>query len=691
MGLFEKTGIPVAAGFDLQSLQHLDSRASVKDIAERDRLVTENAAPAGLMTFVESEGKWYGYTGTEWVEKGSGTVIVGSYDSLEELKAAYPTNIPQRGYLVGGYLYVWSDDTEPAGYVNMGSLKGEKGDTGEAFTYDMFTEEQLAALKGEKGDTGEQGPQGEKGDTGEQGPQGEAFTYEDFTEEQLASLKGADGAKGEKGEQGPQGEAGADGKSAYEVAVDSGATTAATEAEWIASLKGEKGEQGPQGIQGEQGPAGKDGTGVTILGSYDTVKEWEAAALTGVEGDSYLVDGNLYVWDAVNSTWKDVGTIQGDPGKDGKSAYEVAKSTGFEGDEVAWLASLKGADGAKGDTGEQGPQGEAFTYDDFTEEQLAALKGDKGDKGDTGEQGPQGEKGDTGEAGATGADGKSAYEVAVDSGATTAATEAEWIASLKGEKGDAGDVTGVTFTCEDKTLSALGGIPAGSTFDEIPVADVLYQLLYPYTKPTVSAKVTSPANGGVYELGTTVDVTQIQVTAGKKSKAITSIEVFDGSTSLGALPNETTTADAIAAGGSFNFTVDVDVTSNKSFTAKVSDGNNTVSANTGSFNFVNPYYWGVIDATSTITADIVTGATKKVEAKGTKTPAFTTSNQRMLFAYPASYGALSKITDPNGFDVTSSFAQSTVTITNAAGTEVSYYVYVNSASTNTNFKVTFTY
>lgn len=40
---------------------------------------------------------------------------------------------------------------------------GKKGD---AFTYDDFTEEQLADLKGEKGDTGEKG---EKGDTGEQG------------------------------------------------------------------------------------------------------------------------------------------------------------------------------------------------------------------------------------------------------------------------------------------------------------------------------------------------------------------------------------------------------------------------------------------------------------------------------------------------------------------------------------------
>ena len=90
----------------------------------------------------------------------------------------------------------------------------------EGFTYEDFTEEQLAALKGEKGDTGEKGEKGdtgekgEKGDTGEKGEKGDtgekgdAFTYEDFTEEQLAALKGEKGDTGEKGEKGDTGEKG---------------------------------------------------------------------------------------------------------------------------------------------------------------------------------------------------------------------------------------------------------------------------------------------------------------------------------------------------------------------------------------------------------------------------------------------------------------------------------------------------
>lgn len=47
-------------------------------------------------------------------------------------------------------------------------------------------------------------------------------------------------------------------------------------------------------------------------------------------------------------------------------------------------------------TGPAGPKGEAFTYNDFTPEQLESLKGQKGDKGEQGEQGLQGIQGEHG-------------------------------------------------------------------------------------------------------------------------------------------------------------------------------------------------------------------------------------------------------------------------------------------------------
>ena len=118
----------------------------------------------------------------------------------------------------------------PQGEQGIQGIQGPAGPKGDAFTYNDFTEDQLAALKGpkgdkgDKGDAGERGPQGEQGIQGPAGPKGDAFKYSDFTPEQLESLKGPKGDKGEQGIQGPQGE------------------------------------QGIQGPIGETGPAGTDGT-----------------------------------------------------------------------------------------------------------------------------------------------------------------------------------------------------------------------------------------------------------------------------------------------------------------------------------------------------------------------------------------------------------------------------------------------
>jgi hypothetical protein len=73
------------------------------------------------------------------------------------------------------------------------SLKGDKGDKGEPFTYQDFTPEQLASLKGEKGDKGDKGDKGEQGIQGIQGIQG---------------LKGDKGNKGDKGDKGDTGDLG---------------------------------------------------------------------------------------------------------------------------------------------------------------------------------------------------------------------------------------------------------------------------------------------------------------------------------------------------------------------------------------------------------------------------------------------------------------------------------------------------
>jgi hypothetical protein len=85
--------------------------------------------------------------------------------------------------------------------------------------------------------------------------------------------------------------------------------------------------KGPQGEKGTDGAPGKDGTGVTILGSYDSLETLKAEHPTGNAGDAYLVNGHLYVWDTVGSDWKDVGTIQGPKGDKGEPGTDGTDGT----------------------------------------------------------------------------------------------------------------------------------------------------------------------------------------------------------------------------------------------------------------------------------------------------------------------------------------------------------------------------
>ena len=105
---------------------------------------------------------------------------------------------------------------------------GPKGDKGDAFTYDDFTPEQLAALKGtdgKDGQNGKDGVDGQDGATPEIGDNGNWYINGTDTGVKAAGVNGADGQNG------------VDGKSAFEIAKENGFV--GTEAEWLESLKGE--------------------------------------------------------------------------------------------------------------------------------------------------------------------------------------------------------------------------------------------------------------------------------------------------------------------------------------------------------------------------------------------------------------------------------------------------------------------
>ena len=247
----------------------------------------------------------------------------------------------------------------------------------------------------------------------------------------------------------------------------------------------------------------------------------------------------------------------------------------------------------------------------------------------------------------------------------------------------------ITYTNATPIVSAHGGVAVGDTFDNVPISKVLDKILYPYVAPVVSATA-APSNGGTFEIGVGTTVTSVTANVTKKARTITKVEVF-GSDSATALATKT---DGVANGGSFKLTFSKELkaaaANGTKFTVKVTDSDKKVtSANTGTFSLVYPFYQGVIAAGATADAATVKALTKKVEVKGNKKWAYTATNQKMVFAYPASYGSLTKIFDANNFDVTGTFTKSTVNIACADGTSVPYNVYVNSASTVSGFNMDF--
>ena len=243
-----------------------------------------------------------------------------------------------------------------------------------------------------------------------------------------------------------------------------------------------------------------------------------------------------------------------------------------------------------------------------------------------------------------------------------------------------------TLETDMTVINSIGGISAGSNLNGMTTLEILNKLIFPYVAPTYSA-VGTP-NGGIYEKGDNQVITNVKVTVTKKSEKITKIEVFDGSTSLGYLEGVD-----IENGGTFNFNVNVEVNStNKQLTATITDAsNNSYTTKTGLFNFIYPYYVGVCEVNDEITETLIKGLTKQIEAKGSKSISYTTNNQKMVFAYPSSYGNIAKILDPNSFDVTNTFNKTAISIIGLDGTAQNYYVYTNSASTVTNFAMKFNY
>ena len=253
------------------------------------------------------------------------------------------------------------------------------------------------------------------------------------------------------------------------------------------------------------------------------------------------------------------------------------------------------------------------------------------------------------------------------------------------------------------TTAGIGGISEGTNLKGLSVLDVLNKMLYPRVDPTIENLTITHSPTGIREYGTVCTFKNLTFTVKLGSLPITSIVLYKGNEQEDDNKLYESSIDEILAlntDGSITITYDFDdyTTNNAksniySINITDADGVSMIEKNIQNGpTYVYPYYYGVIDSNTEVTESVIKGLTKKVETKGTKNYKYTANNQKMVFATLQSYGKIKTIKDPNGFNVTDTFTESTVTITGLDGTSQSYYVYTaNSASTVTDFNMTFSH
>ena len=139
------------------------------------------------------------------------------------------------------------------------------------------------------------------------------------------------------------------------------------------------------------------------------------------------------------------------------------------------------------------------------------------------------------------------------------------------------------------------------------------------------------------------------------------------------------------------------VSSNQTYSVRITDSEGRTRNASGSFTFTYPYYWGVVDEDT----DIFNGMTRgqilalpgmslHVQTAGTKSFSSDPTNARFCFMYPASYGALSSIIDDNGFETISDYDTFSYNFVGLDGSSQTYRVYILKAdTTQTNFTNTY--
>lgn len=251
-------------------------------------------------------------------------------------------------------------------------------------------------------------------------------------------------------------------------------------------------------------------------------------------------------------------------------------------------------------------------------------------------------------------------------------------------------VENVTLDWTEPTTEAVGGIKVGYVppVDGISVKEFLYNMTHPFVYPTISMQLETA--DGVFEKNTSKTLSKIVLTSTDGTKVafeennpsifVAGVQLTDPTDKVTISVDKKTYTRELASPIVMNGTVD------KKVVAKVELNGKEISTEK-SYEFIYPFYAASLtgNIVSEYNNTLFVDSNKILTKKSNQVVSYTHANKVMAFAYPSEYGALSKIVDQNGFDITGTFSATTFMYGS-----VSFRVYCTTTpNTLSGFNVTF--
>ena len=251
-------------------------------------------------------------------------------------------------------------------------------------------------------------------------------------------------------------------------------------------------------------------------------------------------------------------------------------------------------------------------------------------------------------------------------------------------------VENVTLDWTEPTTEAVGGIEVGYVppVDGISVKEFLYNMTHPFVYPTILMQLETA--DGVFEKNTSKTLSKIVLTSTDGTKVafeennpsifVAGVQLTDPTDKVTISVDKKTYTRELESPIVMNGTAD------KKVVAKVELNGKEISTEK-SYEFIYPFYAASLtgNIVSEYNNTLFVDSNKILTKKSNQVVSYTHANKVMAFAYPSEYGALSKIVDQNGFDITGTFSATTFMYGS-----VSFRVYCTTTpNTLSGFNVTF--